>query len=170
MARRLHLSHPANVALDGDVSVGGPMNDAGQVLAQVMIGRSTRLMRLLPADPCTGGCIRSSALQMHAMFVPDPNDPGHCTPNASNRAWVELTVTSETGAPLSGVLVRGRFLDDYWTNTPASATTNSSGVACFALRGPACVGAIAFLVDIAKKDGLVFDKTVGVLTGWVIPQ
>jgi probable HAF family extracellular repeat protein len=152
------------------VTRGGPTNDAGQVLAQVMIGQSPRQMRLLPADPCASGCMRSSALQLQAVFVPDPNDPEHCTPHASNRALAAVTITSESGAPQSGVVVRGRFLDDYWMNRPVSATTNGSGVASFALRGRACVGAIAFLVDGAEKDDLVFDRTVGVLTRWVIPH
>jgi probable HAF family extracellular repeat protein len=152
------------------VTGGGPMNDAGEILARVMIGQSPRLMRLRPAEACTSGCLRSSALQLQADFVPDPNDPDHCTPLASTQAFATVTITSESGAPQSGVMVQGRFLDDYWTNKPVRATTNSSGVATLAFRGPACVGAIAFLVDGAHKDALVFDRTVGVLSRWAIPQ
>jgi probable HAF family extracellular repeat protein len=152
------------------ITWGGPMNEAGQVLAGVMIGQHARLMRLLPAEPCISGCMRSSALQFQAVFVPDPSDPDHCTPQASTRAFAAVTVTSETGAPLSGVVVRGRFLDDYWTNRSVSARTNGNGVASFRFSGPACIGTVAFLVDSAEKGDLVFDKTVGILTRSAVPQ
>jgi hypothetical protein len=136
----------------------------------VIIGQSRRLVRLLPAQRCTSGCLRSSALQFQAIFVPDPGDPDHCTPIASNRASAAVTITNEAGVPQGGVVVSGRFLDDYWTNRPVSATTNANGVASFSFRGPACVGAIAFLVDGAEKGGLVFDKTVGILTRFAVPR
>jgi probable HAF family extracellular repeat protein len=152
------------------ISGGGPMNAAGQILASVMIGQHGRLMRLRPAEPCTSGCMRSSALQFQAVFVPDPSDPEHCTPQASNRGYAAVTVTSETGAPLNDVVVKGRFFDEYTMNRSFSATTDASGVASFRFRGPACVGTIAFLVDAAEKDGLAFDKTVGILTASGIPQ
>jgi probable HAF family extracellular repeat protein len=161
----LSLAYPGS-----SVTRGGPMNGAGQVLASVMIGQSPRLVRLRPGEPCTSGCLRSSALQFQAVFVPDPADPEHCTPQASNRALAAVTITSETGAPESGVAVRGRFLDDYWTNRSVSATTNADGVARFRFSGPACVGTIAFLVDRAEKGGLVLDKTVGILTRSAVPQ
>jgi probable HAF family extracellular repeat protein len=152
------------------ITRGGPMNEAGQVLASLMIGQSPRLVRLLPQEPCTSDCMRSSALQFQAIFVPDPSDPEHCTPRASDRAFAAVTITSETGAPLSGVVVRGRFLDDYWTNRVVATKTNGDGVASFRYRGPACVGTVAFLVDGAEMDGLVFDKTVGILTRSAVPQ
>ena len=154
------------------VTVGGPMNSAGQILAQVIIGQSQRLMRLTPGQTCTTGCIRVSNLTIRAKFVQDPQDPGHCSPggNAYNLARVSLMVTSETGAALRGVLVSGRFLDDYWTNAPVTATTNSRGAARFSYTGPCGVGAIVFLVDNATKTGLVFDKTMGILAGSAIPQ
>ena len=34
------------------IGLGGPMNSAGQILTQVMIGRSQRLMKLTPASAC----------------------------------------------------------------------------------------------------------------------
>jgi hypothetical protein len=113
-----------------------------------------------------------STLQIRAKFVQDPNDPGHCTQNgrAYNLSRVNLVLTSETGAKLSGVLVSGRFLDDYWTNKPVSATTNSNGAVTFSNKGKCGVGAVAFLVDSATKSGLVFDRTVGTVAGWAIPQ
>ncbi len=152
------------------VTRGGPMNEAGQILASVMIGQSPRLVRLLPQEPCISGCMRSSALNFRAVFVPDPADPEHCTPQASDRASAAVTITSETGAPVSGAVVRGRFLDDYWTNRSVSAMTNVNGVASFRFQGPACVGAIAFLVDRVEKDALVLDKTVGILARAAVPQ
>jgi hypothetical protein len=155
-----------------EITIGGPMNNAGQILTKVMIGRSQRLMRLTPAQACTTGCIQVRKLLIKAKFVQDPLDPGHCYQNgrAYNRAGVNLKVTNEAGVRLAGVLVQGRFLDDYWTNAPVSGTTNSRGIVSFKYRGLCGVGAIAFLVDSATKSGLAFDRTVGIVTGWAIPQ
>jgi hypothetical protein len=44
-----------------------------------------------------------------------------------NLVQATATVTSETGARLSGVLISGRFMDQYWTNARVSGTTNSQG-------------------------------------------
>lgn len=156
---------------DRVVTEGGPMNGSGQILTQVMVGRSVRLMRLSPGATCDANCIRVAAMQVRGDFVEDPSDPGSCSPDldAYNRAQVKLRVTSETGARLGGVVVSGRFLDDYWTNAPVSGTTNANGVVSFRNQGPCGVGAVAFLVDTATKGTLTFDRTVGVVTGWVIP-
>ena len=151
------------------VTTGGPMNSLGQILARVMIGNSSRLMRLVPAATCTAGCIRVNQLQIRGKFINDPNDPGHCTLKAKNRVLVKLPVTNETGAKLSGVMVSGRFLDDYWMNKPVSGTTNQQGIVSFSHEGLACVGAVAFLVDSATKGTQALDRTTGVLTGSVIP-
>jgi hypothetical protein len=67
-------------------------------------------------------------------------------------------------------MVSGRFLDDYWTNTPVSGRTNRRGVITFNQTGPCGVGAITFLVDSAKKVPLSFDRTVGAVAGWAIPD
>jgi hypothetical protein len=157
---------------DRVVTVGGPITEAGEILAEVMVGRAVRLTRLVPAVACGASCIRVATVLMKGKFVQDPNDPGHCTQGgrAYNLARVKVTVTSETGARLSGVLVTGRFLDDYWTDAPVSGTTNASGVVTFDNRGPCGVGAVAFLIDDASKDALVLDRTVGKLSSWVIPQ
>jgi probable HAF family extracellular repeat protein len=157
---------------DRVITVGGPINSAGQILAEVMVGRAVRLMRLTPGTSCGTLCIRISALQMKGKFVQDPNDPGHCTQGGSayNLARVKVTVTSEAGAKLGGVRITGRFLDDYWTNTPVSGTTNSQGIVSFDNRGPCGIGAVAFLVEGAQKGARAFDRTIGVLTAWVIPQ
>jgi probable HAF family extracellular repeat protein len=166
----LNLLSPSYQA--SGLTVGGPMNGNGEILAQVIIGQSRRLMRLTPGQACTSGCIRVTTLVVRARFVQDPQNPGQCAPGlkAYNTASVSLKVKSETGAPLQGVVVSGRFLDDYWTNKPISGTTNSQGILSFKYRGPCGVGAIAFLVDSAAKAPLAFDKTVGVLSGWAIPQ
>jgi probable HAF family extracellular repeat protein len=155
-----------------EITIGGPMNNSGQILAKVMVGRSQRVMRLIPAQACTTGCIRVGSLLVRAKFVQDPQNPGQCYQggNAYNVARVNLTVTDEAGARLSDVLVRGRFLDDYWTNAPVARMTNSQGAVTFNYRGQCGVGAIAFLVDSAVKAPLVFDRTVGIVTGWAVPQ
>lgn len=147
----------------------GPMNKSGKILARVLIGNSSRLMRLVPAVGCTAGCIRANQMQIVGKFIEDPKDPGHCTLDAKNRVQVKLQVTNEAGGKLSGVSVKGRFLDDYWMNKPVSGTTDLQGVVVFSHEGLACVGAVAFLVDNAKKGTQVLDRTTGILTGSVIP-
>ena len=71
---------------------------------------------------------------------------------------------------LKGVLVKGWFLDDYWTNVSVLGTTNNQGVVSFDYKGQCGVGTIAFLTDSAMKSPGVFDRTRGIVTGWAIPQ
>jgi hypothetical protein len=155
-----------------DVTRAEDMSVTGQILAHVMIGRSERVVRLVPASPCAGHCIRVTRIAMMGKFVQDPSNPGRCTQNgpAHNRVTATVTVTSETGARLGGVTVHGRFLDDYWTDRPVVATTNAQGVVQFTIVGPCGVGAVAFLVDRAMASGRTLDRTTGVLTAFVIPQ
>ena len=151
------------------ITGGGPINRQGQILAQVMIGRSPRLVRLTPIAPCTIGCARVTTLQLTGQFISDPNNPGQCTPLASDHVVAKLTITDQNGAPLNGVAVTGHFLDDYWLDHQVSATTGLLGRTKFVHNGPACVGAIAFLVDRVSKVGVTFDRSTGVLTRYVIP-
>lgn len=155
--------------LDAGVTGAGTLNASGKILAGVTMGQSSRLVRLAPIEPCTSNCIRISAMQLKGKFISDPAFPGYCTDAASNRVQATLTVKNELGAPLRGITVSGHFMDDYWTDKPVTARTNSSGVAKFTFSGPACVGAIAFLVDNATGSGMSFDKTTGQLLKQVIP-
>jgi probable HAF family extracellular repeat protein len=157
---------------DRVITFGGPINSAGQVLAQVMVGRSVRLMRLVPATGCVGPCIKVSSLQMKGRFVQDPSEPGQCTLDgeAFNVAIARVVVTDQSGARVAGAVVEGRFLDDYWTNRPVSGQTNAQGVARLGHRSICGVGAMAFLVEDVTKPTFAFDRTVGVVTDWVIPQ
>ena len=156
-----------------EVTIAGPMNSRGQILAQVMIGRSQRLVRLTPAQMCPTICMKVKNLQITGEFIDDPHDPGHCTPDAKVHVVADVQITTSPGTPLSNVLVRGHFMDDYWLNEPASAVTNSSGIASLVHDGLACTGAVAFLADGAVPThasgpkGL--DRTTGILTGYVIP-
>jgi len=156
-----------------EVTAGGPMNSAGQILAQVMIGRSTRLMRLVPAPGCPTICMKVNTLQISGEFIDDPNDPGQCTPYAQDHVVVDLQITTTAGTPLANVLVRGRFFDDYWMNEPVSGVTNANGRVSLVHDGLACVGAVAFLAESAipviARGPKGLDKTVGILTGSVIP-
>ncbi len=131
------------------VGGGGPMNASGQILTQVMIGRSQRLMKMTPVTACGANCLVSSSLVMTGQFVQDPTFPGSCFQGGKmyNLTTATATITSETGAPLANVQVSGRFLDDYWTNNPVTGTTNASGVVTWTYKGPCGVGAIAFLVE-----------------------
>ena len=150
------------------------MNARGEILTEVMLGWSPRLARLVPARTCWNGCLRVNELAIDADFVPDPLDPSqdHCSPllDAHNQALVTLTVTSATGIPQQGVLVSGRFLDNYWTNDPVSGTTNANGVVSFSYTGLCRVGALTFLVDSATHDLASLDKTAGILSVWAIPE
>ena len=154
------------------VLVGGPITPSGRILAQVLIGRSRRLVRLTPIQACTYGCIRVSGLQLRANFIEDPNNPGLCIQNgqAYNAAWVKVVVTNDAGARLGGVQVRGRLMDDYWTNAPFAGTTDINGEVTFSYSGQCGVGAIAFLVDSVSKGLASFDRATGVLTRYAIPR
>ena len=160
-------------AYNSPVIVGGPMNASGKILGQIWVGLAGRLVRLTRVSACGASCIRVSNLVVSATFHQDPNDPGHCTPgnkNEYNLTHARATVTSETGARLSGVLVSGRFMDQYWTNTRVSGTTNAQGVVQLNFKGPCGVGTEAFIVENATKAPLVFDKTLGVLAGSALPK
>ncbi len=150
------------------VTLGGPINEAGEILAQVMVGASQRLVKLVPAEPCTASCVRVAGVQMQGRFVTP--SPGYCVPSAYNKVSAIVTVTDEAGNALRGVTVSGRFLDDYWTDKPVTARTGRNGTARFNYQGPACVGTVAFLVDEAISNGRALDRTTGTLTGSVIPR
>jgi len=166
LSARISPAYPGATVTDG-----GAMNAAGQVLAQVMVGRSQRLVKLTPVSACTSNCLVSSSLVVSAQFVQDPALPGSCVQGGKmhNLAAVALTITGETGTPLANVQVSGRFLDDYWTNQAVTGTTDASGVVRWSYKGPCGVGAIAFLVDGASLGTRSLDRTRGTLTGYAIP-
>ncbi len=144
------------------VTYAGSLNAKGHIIARANFGRSNgRLVKLIPIKPCTAACIRVATLQMTAKSV------SKCS--VKNNVSTVLTATDEAGNPLSGVVIKGRFLDEYWLDKQVSATTDSTGTARFSHIGPGCVGAISFFVDNAQKTGRVFDQTQGKLTNFVIP-
>jgi hypothetical protein len=156
----------------GGLTVGGPPNDAGEVLGELIIGASARLVRLVPVTPCTIDCAVVDRIAMSGRFVEDPADPGQCGPNvaAYNLSAVKVKVTDEAGLPLAGVEVLGRFLDDYWTDEPVADTTNSRGIAKFVHRGLCGVGTVAFVVDDVVAPGRDLDRTTGTLVASTIPN
>lgn len=158
--------------LGATIGIGGPMNASGEILTQVMIGRSQRLMRLVPVTPCTGNCVRTSQIVMQGSFVQDPAHPGQCFQGgkAYNLVTARVKVTTETSAVLANARVNGRFLDDYWTDRPLSIVTNGRGIAKFTHKGLCGVGAVAFLVDKVSAGTRTFDRTTGVVANSVIPQ
>ena len=153
---------------DTTVPAGGPVTNSGQILAQVMIGRSPRLVRLAAAAPCRTGCIRVVSIQMTGRMIGFP--PGQCTARAFNYVTATLDVTDELGNALSGATVSARFLDDYYLDQTVTDATTNKGAVRFVFKGPACVGAIALLVDGVTKSGRVLDLTAGKLWNDVIPQ
>ncbi|MFL5238492.1 MAG: hypothetical protein ACJ8EL_12985 [Rhizomicrobium sp.] len=140
------------------------INDSGQILAQVLIGRSPRLVRLIPTAPCANNCIHVAAIAMTGKVIGD-----NCT-DAFDRVTATINVVDKAGAAVAGAHVIGRFLDDYYLDERVSSTTNQDGKVTFHHEGLACVGAIAFLVDKVKKNGSNLDFTTGELTDYVIPQ
>lgn len=153
------------------VSTVGRLNAAGEILAQVTIGRSARLMKLTPVGPCVTNCAVVASLTMVGQFIEDPANPGSCYQGGSmyNRTTATLRVTDELGVALGGAQLRGRFLDDYWTDAPVTGTTDAAGQVTFVHTGLCGVGAIAFLVDGVTAGTRTLDRTRGVLTHFVIP-
>ena len=147
----------------GDVTRAGPINESGAFLAELMIGRSTRLVRLVPAEACTADCVRVMDLQMSA------SGPEYCD-QGRTRAKANMTVTREAGTAVRRARVTGHFFDDYWLDRTVRGRTDSNGKVTLKHKGPACVGAIAFLVTDVVKSGRRFDQTTGILTSYVIPQ
>jgi len=166
LADRISRAYPG-----ATVGRAGPINASGQILAQVLIGRSHRLVKLTPATACPSDCLVAASLTMAGQFVEDPKLPGSCVQGGRmyNISAVSVTITSETGVPIANALVSGRFLDDYWTNRQVTGTTDGSGVVSWSLKGPCGVGAVAFLVENAALGTRSFDRTRGTLSGFVIP-
>ena len=152
------------------VTYGGDQAADGSILAGVSVGRSERLVRLVPVEPCADQCVRVASLTMTGRMISERGKPGQCTDLARNTVSAKLLVTDENGLPLRGATVRGRFLDDYFLDATVTVTTNRKGIATAKHDGPACVGAIAFLVEGASGGGRTLDRTTGVLTSYVIPQ
>lgn len=142
----------------------GPMNASGQILAEMIIGQSgRRVVRLVPGEACTTNCIQVQSIQTVGK------GPAFCD-QGSAQAKARLTVTDEAGTPLPGVRITGHFFDDYWLDQIVVGKTNAAGQITFKHQGPACVGAIAFLVtDAATRTSRTFDRTTGILTNYVIP-
>lgn len=155
---------------DATVSRAGDIADDGSIVGSAMIGRSARLVKLRPVVPCTGSCLRVSALDMTGRMISEPGQPGQCLPGASNDVRARITVVDADGLPVRGATVVGRFLDDYYLDAPVSLRTNRKGQVVARHTGEACVGAIAFLVEDVRKSGASLDRTAGTLTSWVIPQ
>ena len=166
LGNRLSPAYPGATVVEA-----GSMNASGQILAQVVIGRSRRLVKLAPTTACASDCVVSRALTVTAQFVQDSALPGSCVQGGKmyNLSTVSAMFTSETSAPLANVLVSGRFLDDYWTNRQVTGTTDASGVVTWTQKGPCGVGAIAFLVEHAALGTRIFDRTVGTLSGSAVP-
>ena len=153
---------------------GGTVNASGVILARVLLGAGTRLVRLVPLEHLPAPRMRVASLSVAASFVPDPSDPtqDHCSPDldAHNVALVAARVVDEAGAPLANAIVSGRFLDGYWMDLEASGRTDAAGEVRFAFTGPCGVGAITFFVDGVELAGFSLDRGVGVLVASAIPQ
>lgn len=153
-------------------SWAGDMNSAGEILAEVPLGRSSRLVKLVPVEACTANCSRVTRLVVRGRFIQDPSDPGHCTESGSayNSTTATVTVMTETGAPVRNATVYGRFLDDYYTDSEVSGRTNFLGQLTLTHTGNCGVGAVAFLVEDVVSGTRTLDRTTGTLTAYSIPR
>ena len=108
---------------------------------------------------------------MSGRMVSEPGQPpGQCTPGATNEVTARISVKNAAGQPVRGATVTGRFLDDYYLDAPVTLRSNRKGLVVAKHRGPACVGAIALLVEDVRAAGQTLDRTAGQLTSYVIPQ
>ena len=162
------LLSPAYV--DSTVWTAEAMTEDGRILGEAAIGNSNRLVRLVPAEPCTTNCMTVSSLEFDAIVIYDPDDPGRCVGTAHTRALARIHVTDETGAPLEGVRVTGRFLDSYWGDEVRRGRTDGSGTLGHFFTGVCGRGSTSFLVTNLEKDGYTFDQVNGELVNWMIPR
>jgi len=161
---RLSTAYPG-----ASVADGGPANERGAIAALAVIGNAKRLVRLVPAPPCSGDCLQVSEVSMRGRFVEDPDDPGQCTPEARNKVRATLTVVDSLGLPREGVKVRARFLDEYDHDQAVGGRTDAAGRLELRHEGPACVGAVTLFVESLRADGARFDRAKGQLVASVIP-
>lgn len=160
---RLSPAYPDTLVLRAQAHAGST------VLAHAGLGRATRLVKLVPAKPCTSACLQVSSLSLAGTFVNDPNAPGSCTDRARNKVRATLTVVDEAGLPQANALVKARYLDEYALSQPVQGRTDATGRLVLRHDGPACVGAVSLLVESVKRTGRTLDRTTGTLAGWVIP-
>lgn len=160
---RLSAAYPQVTVLRAQAHAGNT------VLAHAVIGRSSRLVKLVAVKPCSSGCMTVASLAMVGRFIDDPQAPGSCTDQARNKVRSTLSVVDAAGAPLAGVLVKARYLDDVALNQPVQGRTGADGRVVLRHEGPACVGAVALLVTSARLAGATLDRRQGTLSGYVIP-
>jgi hypothetical protein len=147
----------------------GPLAENGQMAARLNIGKAPRVVRLVPAERCLSNCIRVRITRFRSEFVDDPSDPGRCVGTAHTRSSAQVRVTDQSGSPLAGVEITGRFLTEYRHDGVVTGTTDASGTLRLGYRSAPCTGAMTFLVSGAQLDGWTFDRRVGKLQEWLIP-
>lgn len=148
----------------------GPLTENGQMAARLNIGKAPRVVRLVPARRCRENCIRVDIVRFRSKFVEDPSDPGRCVGTAHTRSMARLRVSSESGAPLAGVEITGRFLTEYRHDGVVTGTTDATGVLQFTYESAPCTGAMTFLVSGAELPDWTFDRRVGLLQQWLLPD
>jgi hypothetical protein len=155
---------------DATAWTAGPLSDNGQMAARIGIGKAPRLVRLVPGRRCFADCIRVSVIRFRSKFVEDPSNPGSCVGTAHTRSLALLRVTDENGSPLAGVEITGHFLTEYRHDGVVTGTTDAAGSLRLGYTSAPCTGAMTFLVSGAEAPGRTFDRTVGTLQQWLIPD
>ena len=108
-----------------------------------------------PTPPaCVRNCIVVADIELEAWFVRAP--PGRL-------ARATVRVTDETGAPLSGIELYGRFVDDEGDDTTVSGQSGEEGIVLLRHAGPPRGQMVTFLVHQAEGDTRLFDGIAGVL-------
>jgi len=103
---------------------------------------------------CVRNCIVVANVELDAWLVRTP--PGRL-------ARATVRVTDETGAPLSGIELYGRFVDDEGGDTTVSGQSSEDGIVLLRHAGPPRGQTVTFLVEEAEGDTRVFDGIAGVL-------
>lgn len=148
----------------------GPLSDNGQMAAVLNIGKAPRVVRLVPGERCLANCLQLEIVSFRSEFVDDPNNPGSCVGTAHTSSMAKLKITAETGMAVGGVAITGRFLTEYRHDGLVRGTSNDRGIVTLTYQSAPCTGAMTFLATDAVKPGWTFDRTVGTLQQWLIPQ
>lgn len=164
LSDRLSPAYPAN-----SLASAAYLTDAGVFVGNFVLGGVSRAVKLVPQAPCTGACLRVSAIAITGTVVPRSrrNDCGQpqCT-----LVTATLTVTDAAGNPQSNVRVGARYMNSYTLDSAVAGRTAANGTVTLRHVGFVGQGTVSLLVESATRTGWTFDRAVGTLTATVIPQ
>lgn len=164
LSERLSPAYPPN-----SLASAGYFTDAGVFVGNVVIGGATRAARFVPLAPCTGACLRVSAIAITGTVVPRSRR-NNCGQPQCTLVTATLTVTDAAGNPQSNVQVRARYMNSYTLDSAVTGRTAANGTVVLKSLGYVGQGTVSLLVESATRSGWTFDRGAGTLTATVIPQ